>query len=239
MKHFISISRFPGSMGTYFYNSFFKKYELNCSYSAERVFNLTNFMKILSVNNLGGMSVSMPFKKEIIKYLSCADKSVLDYNSCNTVVIKDGELVGHNTDYQGVLFIKTLISPKDQILLLGSGAMGNMIYKEFLPFNSISMVSRSLSNWETRHILEPSVIINATGAGTNSPASPMLFIPDSTKLVIDLAIKDNQLKQQCLLKNIKYIGGFDFYKHQFKKQFKIYTDIDIELSEIDEIAEQM
>lgn len=238
MKNFISISRFPSKMGTYFYNSFFAKYKLNCEYSADRVFNLQNYMK-QDFGTLNGMSVSMPFKKEIIKYLTCADKSVLDNNSCNTILIKDRQLIGYNTDLQGVLFTKTVIKPSDRILLLGSGAMGNMFYREFLPFNSITMVSRSLGNWETRHALEPTVIINATGAGTSSLHSPLLFIPDSVKLVIDLALKDNQLKDQCSLKNIKYIGGFDFYKHQFKKQFKIYTDIDIEIQEIEEIAARM
>ena len=45
---------------------------------------------------------------------------------------------------------------------------------------------------------------------------------------------DNDLKKQTISSDIKYIGGKEFYRHQFKKQFEIYTGITLSQSELED-----
>lgn len=71
------------------------------------------------------------------------------------------------------------------------------------------------------------VVINCTALGTSSTEGPYQIgqLHPNVKLVIDVAIKDNNFKKQCLDKGIKYISGREFYKAQFLNQFRIYTGI--------------
>ena len=42
------------------------------------------------------------------------------------------------------------------------------------------------------------------------------------------------LKKKTILSDIKDIGGKEFYRHQFKKQFEIYTGITLSQSELED-----
>jgi shikimate 5-dehydrogenase len=100
-----------------------------------------------------------------------------------------------------------------------------MTYLEEAHFGNINMCARKAGTWENRHA-PADVIINATGLGTSTSESPYEELPEGVRLVIDLAIKTNNLEKQCLDKNVKYVSGREFYREQFLKQFKIYTGIE-------------
>jgi shikimate dehydrogenase len=176
---------------------------------------------------VAGISVSMPFKKDVIEYLEKKDYSVDIYNSCNTINIENGQLVGYNCDIAGVEYTVEEIaqSSLNTITILGAGAMGTM-FKDYLRDNDYDpfVSARVSKTWDVRHFVTE-VIINTTSFGTATDASPLDYIPPGVRLVIDLAIKSNQLEQQCLNNGVKYIGGAEFYKQQFLRQFEIYTGI--------------
>jgi shikimate dehydrogenase len=210
----------------------FKKLGLPHTYTALECTDLEKSVNDLKKRNAAGFSVSMPYKSEIIKYLDVKHLNVDLYKSCNTVVNKDGVLHGYTADYFGVLHVIQNIEPTDKVSILGDGNMATMIGSMFKtnPF----MYSKKLGNWNSRH-KHTNVLINCTALGTSSPDSPVEKLPDGTKLVIDLAIKDNQLKEQCSLANVKYVPGMEFYKHQFLAQFQIYTGIEITAVDFDNL----
>lgn len=71
-----------------------------------------------------GYNVTIPYKQAIIPYLDELDKSALDIGAVNTVVNKNGKLIGYNTDIFGMDYAikRAGITLKDKVvLILGSG----------------------------------------------------------------------------------------------------------------------
>ena len=76
------------------------------------------------------------------------------------------------------------------------------------------------------------VIINCTPYGTANSDSPYRVLPTGTSMIIDLALNVGVLNQQATVVGSDYISGQEFYKHQFMKQFEIYTGISLDASEL-------
>ena len=53
--------------------------------------------------NLGGVSVTIPFKEEIMPLLDEVDEQARRIGAVNTVVNREGRLWGTNTDWEGAL----------------------------------------------------------------------------------------------------------------------------------------
>lgn len=234
MKKFYSISQYPGKTGFIFYSYFFNKYNIDATYTPIGC-DTINFES--TFNNLKsiayGISISMPYKQEVTKLLSQTSLEVLNYNSCNTVDLHTASAVGYNTDLHGVMAAVEHIRHFDNVIILGNGCIGKMFYKYMkgLGYKHVRMISRSLDNYEKRHDI-CDVLINCTSLGTVNTESPVAKLHENTKLVIDVSIKLGSLYEQASNKGIRYFSGLDFYKHQFKKQFQIYTSINLTMDEI-------
>lgn len=68
--------------------------------------SLPDILRAIRHMNFAGFAVTKPLKIEIMKYLDDIDPLTKRIGSCNTVVVKDGEFIGHNTD--GVGFAQAL-----------------------------------------------------------------------------------------------------------------------------------
>lgn len=228
MKKFISLSKFPGKTGQYFYTEFFKHYNINATYEPLACTNIEQAITQAVDNGVSGISVSMPFKQSIIPYLNKKHPYVALYNSCNTIIINKGQTHGYNADLAGVEYVCKYINKNDKITILGAGAIGSMFvkYLEEEHYENLNVCARNLSTWNERY-KSADIIINCTALGTSTEESPYMLgqIPPNARLVIDLAIKDNEFKQQCQNYSIKYVSGREFYRSQFLKQFEIYTGI--------------
>lgn len=51
--------------------------------------------------NFGGLGVTKPYKEAILPYLDECDEAVRQMGACNTICVKNGRLIGHNTDGVG------------------------------------------------------------------------------------------------------------------------------------------
>jgi shikimate dehydrogenase len=227
IKTYISLSKFPSKTGQYFYNYFFQKYNLDSVYIPYKSENILESIRNYR-SSVCGISISMPFKKEVIQFLDVLDLDVREYRSCNTVKVEDGKLIGFNTDIYGVNNLIPLIGVNDTISILGDGAMASMFARNL---KSYFQFSRKLNNWHLRYV-DVDVIINCTGIGTVSEESPFDNLP-TCKLVIDLSLRPGKLLNQCRNICTKYISGLEFYKFQFIEQFKIYTGLEISEEEFD------
>ena len=221
-KYFASVSEFPGSTGTYYYNKFFQHHNIQASYTAFKTIDLRDSIQDLVNKNYSGFSVSMPFKSRIVAYLNELEPNVETYNSCNSVLIRGSILSGFNTDIYGVRKLAQYLNQNDRIAILGMGNMGKMLmdYLLSLEFN-VKVFSRSLNNWEKRHA-QSDIVINCTNFGTSNSNSPINFLNGTSK-VFDLTFNGKELPE--LSKDIEYYPGIFFYKEVFLKQFEIYTGI--------------
>lgn len=228
MKKFISLSKYPGKMGKYFYTEFFKYYQIDATYEPRACDDIQQGIAAALEDNVNGISVSMPFKQTVITQLHSRSASVSMYNSCNTIINDSGFLTGYNADLAGVEYVCKNINISDRVIVLGAGAIGGMFvkYLEGSHYDNLNVCTRSSETWHERY--KPAdVIINCTALGTSIEESPykMGQIPPGTRLVIDLAIKNTEFSNQCKNYGIKYISGREFYREQFLKQFEIYTGI--------------
>jgi shikimate dehydrogenase len=228
IKKFYSISQYPGTTGKYYYKYFFKHYNINATYTPlgcpPKLFN-DMIVSLLNDSSTSGISISMPYKNIAIQYCNELSEEAKKYNLCNTIFIESNNVTGYNCDYMGVLGISKEIHPNDSIAILGSGSIGKMFYDHMVNSKyNVKLYSRSIGNWNNRHN-KVDVIINCTALGTISDDSPLDYIPISANRVIDLSMKKTELWNQCMSRNIKYIGGLEFYCHQFIDQFKKYTGI--------------
>ena len=227
MQHFCSISQSPGTTGEYFYSKFFQYYGISADYRAVGVQDLEVWINSGEWHNFEGISVTMPFKQEIIKYLHSMDDHVNDFDACNTVMFDKEFWRGFNSDVYGILATCKAIPKGFTIQILGDGAMSrgfqivlNQAERDFTVF------SRRIGNWVDRN-LQFDCRINTTSFGTRSAESP--FSEDfRASLVMDLAIPIGKLSKQCEERGIQYVGGMNFYEHVFIRQFLIYTGIEIE-----------
>jgi len=74
-----------------------------------------------------GLNVTYPCKQAIVPLLDELSADVRALNAVNTVVIRDGRLIGHNTDWSGFAesFQRGLPDAKrDRVVLLGAGGAG-------------------------------------------------------------------------------------------------------------------
>jgi shikimate 5-dehydrogenase len=240
MKTFVSLSNYPGSTGKYFYNKFFEYYDIDAEYIPKKSINLKEDLKKAILDNVSGISVSMPFKREVISYLDKKTANVEIYQTCNTIKLENNLLVGYNADIAGLYQVSKFIKLTDKITILGIGAMASMFirYFEESHYGDLNICARSLGTWNNRY-MPADVIINCTSFGTANSNSPLDVLPVNTRLVIDLAIKNNDLEQQCIHNNIKYISGGEFYKFQFLQQFEIYTGICPNIKVYDQFEQEL
>ena len=103
--------------------------------------------------NLDGFNVTMPNKSEIIKYLDEISDDAKKYNSVNTVKVKNGKLLGFNTDADG--YIKSLLKvgvniKNKRFLIIGAGGAAETIVKRLLSegVDKILILNRSLERAE-------------------------------------------------------------------------------------------
>ncbi|MET3682482.1 shikimate dehydrogenase [Alkalibacillus flavidus] len=105
-----------------------------------------------------GFNVTVPYKEAIIPYLDRLEDSAAVMQSVNTVNIKDGELVGYNTD--GVGYVESLYRTypnwyqhrhENTVLVLGAGGAAKGVIHALLKhqINKVIVANRTYTKAET------------------------------------------------------------------------------------------
>ena len=120
-----SFAKEAGSFGCFVQNNAFKYHQLNYIYKSFSVNNIAKALDAMKLLNIKGAGITMPFKKDVIKYLDNHSESVQEIGACNTVVNNNGILFGENTDFLGLKEYLGSINPprSDEILIVGNGGM--------------------------------------------------------------------------------------------------------------------
>ena len=138
-------------------NGVYLAWEVDATELAETVANIRRYQ-------MYGINLSMPYKEQVIPYLDQLSEEACLIGAVNTVVNREGTLIGYNTDGKG--FFKSLPSfkiSKKRLVLLGAGGAAKAILAQAIldGVSQISVFVRSSSMEKTRHYLEK--IQNATG----------------------------------------------------------------------------
>ncbi len=89
--------------------------------------SLPELLRFAEIFSYRGLNVTYPYKQEILAYLDELSENAEAVGSVNTVVLRKGRRIGHNTDLWG--FAESFRShmdelPHDTVLLLGAGGAG-------------------------------------------------------------------------------------------------------------------
>ena len=138
-------------------NGVYLAWEVDATELAETVANIRRYQ-------MYGINLSMPYKEQVIPYLDQLSEEACLIGAVNTVVNREGTLIGYNTDGKG--FFKSLpsfkISRKRMVLLGAGGAAKAILAQAILDgVSQISVFVRSSSIEKTRPYLKK--IQNATG----------------------------------------------------------------------------
>lgn len=200
---FGSFSKTPGNTGCFIFNKCFLHCNINAIYKSFFIDNLNDAIISAKCLKFSGFALSMPYKTEIIPYLDSVDEIVKKTNSCNTVVIKNGKLMGYNTDYYAIYDFLSDYAETDKILyILGNGAYSNnvKICCEELKI-SYNIIKRN--TWDQIKIIENSIIFNCT------PVENISYMPSN--IFIDCCVNSKTGKLLAL--------------KQAKLQFEIYNEL--------------
>ena len=144
-------------LGSYDYSLFEKEPE-----------ELENFLKD---GDFSGLNVTIPYKKSVISQLSELTPIAAKLGAVNTIVRRDGKLVGHNTDYfgfQSMVAQSGLTVRGKKVLVLGSGGASNTAVTVLEELGaSVVVISRTgENNYENLHRhTDAAVIVNTTPVG--------------------------------------------------------------------------
>ena len=154
------------SISPFIHNSAFEATHTNGVYLAWEVegTDLAETVANIRRYQMFGINLSMPYKEQVIPYLDQLSEEACLIGAVNTVVNRDGTLIGYNTDGKG--FFKSLPSFKisrKRMILLGAGGAAKAILAQAI-LDGVSQVSvfvRSASIEKTRPYLEK--LQNETG----------------------------------------------------------------------------
>ncbi|MCD8214832.1 MAG: shikimate dehydrogenase [Clostridiales bacterium] len=144
-------------------------------------------MKSLKALNMKGINLTMPHKITVLPYLDEISEAAGIIGAVNTVVVKEGKLIGDNTDGKG--FIQALemngISVKEKnITILGAGGAAKAIAVEcaLAGASSLTVVNRSRSRGEE--------LVNTIREHTSAEADYLPWnsrqpVPEKTDILIN------------------------------------------------------
>ena len=208
--------------------------------------------------NWAGFHLSAPHKIEVIKYLDGLGESAKVMGAVNCAVLRDGNLIGENTDGKGFLeSLREVIDPAGKVVtILGAGGAARAIAVEvaLAGAKSVNIVNRDARRGEELSELvknicdssyylwgsnftvpvETEVLVNATTVGMhgNSDASLNIYFDSliSSMVVADVIINPPQtdLLKRAASIGCKTIDGLGMVVNQGVLAIKYWTGVDVD-----------
>lgn len=188
----------------------------------------------LTKSDFDGLNVTIPYKKAVIDYCDELSPRAKQLGAVNTLVRKNGKLIGHNTDYFGFqsMIEKCGISVTGKkALVLGSGGASATAVAVLTEMGArVVTVSRSgPDNYQNldRHS-DAAIIVNATPVGMYPETEESILSLDkfdSLSCVLDLIYNpaNTQLLQQAQRRNIPCENGLWMLVAQAKESAEWFT----------------
>lgn len=238
------------SRSPHLHNAGYRKYSMDAVYIPFPVDNPDQFMKFANTLPIEGFSVTVPYKKDVIRFLDKVDQSVIQADACNTVVCKDDGYEGWNTDIEG--FFKPLekrISLQDikRIAIIGAGGAAGAVIRalkgldaQIHIFNRTEEKARALSqkfciqydplsNYE--EIERCDLVVQTTNVGMH-PLEDKTPLPGyrfrKEQIVYDLIYTPEEtiFLKEAAAAGCRTINGLEMLLIQGKIQFKLFTGVD-------------
>lgn len=210
------------------------------------------FMK---AKDFKAINVTIPYKQTVIPYLDEIDESAKRIGAVNTIVNRDGKLIGYNTDYLGFAYTlrKHNISLQGKkVLIMGNGGASKAIQEVVRQANAKQvLIVDIIASKETTTLDEIykkhrdcEIIIQTTPVGMSPQvdASP-IDLDGFDKLEACVDVIYNPLRTSFLLEakkhNIPCVNGLEMLVAQAKYAVEYFKDITIDDVHIESIYQEL
>jgi len=199
---FCSFAKQAGNNGCNLFNPAFEYYKLNAIYKSFSVDNIEKAIEAARILNFRGFAVTMPFKKEAIKYVDDISDEVEDIGALNTVINIGGELIAYNTDFIAAETLLNELDKTKKLFILGNGGYAAAVKYAAKTLGILyDIINRN--NWKNIKDIKSSIIYNCT------PVSNIEI--DKSNIFIDCSITSETGKRLSII--------------QAEHQFKLYTGL--------------
>jgi len=225
----------------YFTEKFEKESINNSLYELFDIDSIDQLTNIINNNsNLKGLNVTIPYKEQVIPFLTSLSDEAKKIGAVNTIKIEGDELIGHNTDYFG---FKQSLKPfikitHERALILGTGGASKAVYHALKDLNiGCLFVSRNPKNKNeigyndvNEYVIKHhQIIINTTPVGTfpainNKPAINYSFLTPN-HLLYDLVYnpEETAFLREGKLKGSMTFNGLQMLQLQAEKTWEIWN----------------
>jgi len=226
-------------------NAAFRRERVNSVYLPLQTSGLNDLLTLIREVPVSGLSVTMPFKQDILKHLQKTDPLSEKIGACNTIIrSQDGKLYGFNTDVAAVVrpLEKRLALKGAKILVIGAGGAARAAVfglkekgAEIFVLNRTVATAQKLAREAKAKTVKREqmakssfdVIVNATPVGMRGAKAQSILNADeiNTRLVFDLVYNpiDTPLIKAAREKGLSVITGVEMFVHQGARQFEIWT----------------
>jgi shikimate dehydrogenase len=242
------------SLSPAIHNGAFQRMGLNAVYLAFEVKNLEEAVRGMKGLGIRGVSVTLPFKTQIIPFLDQLDEVAGKIQAVNTIRHEGGKLIGYNTDWSGALgaLEERVDLTGKKIYLLGTGGAARAIafgLKErgcrvFIGGRSPQKAAALAEELGMVHRpfpfagrLDADVLVNASSAGMSpndeeSPVPREVLRKEMT--VMDIVYKPlkTKLLREAEEGGCRTIDGLEMLARQGAAQIEIWTGRKPEIGEI-------
>jgi 3-dehydroquinate dehydratase/shikimate dehydrogenase len=226
-------------------NTAFRRENLNAVYLALHAKTMKDLMACVRDIPIHGLSITMPYKEEIIAHLDNTDPVTARIGACNTVIrSQEGKLYGFNTDIAGVIrpLEQRLSIANSRFLVLGAGGAARAAVfglkergAEVYVSNRTSVTGQKLARQAKARFVKRAqlpkmsfdVIINATPIGMKSEKEPPPLNEKelNARYLFEMVYSapETRLVKMARAKGMHIISGAEMFVHQGARQFEIWT----------------
>ena len=252
-KYFVIGDPIDHSLSPKLQNYWLKQNNINAVYDKIKLEEkeIEEIIQDIKKQKIAGCNVTIPFKKKVIPFLDKLSKQAEQTQSVNTIIFKNGNLIGHNTDIFGFdKAIKSLNFNMEgkKVLILGAGgvvssivfAIKEMGASEITISNrtkqkaeNLKILFKDLNILEWGNLTNFDVAINATSLGLNNEKINLDFSKvGKNKLFYDVIYnptETNFLKEGKQLGNMTENGATMFIYQAFEA-FKLWHGVEPEVN---------
>jgi shikimate dehydrogenase len=233
------------SLSPAMHNAAYGHLGINAVYAAFPVADLARAVAGLRGLGIGGVSVTIPFKEEIIPFLDDLDPQAARIGAVNTVVNRDGHLTGSNTDWLGaVAALEAKIDLQGRrVLILGAGGasraiafgifqQGGRVALTDIDTGRAAAMVRDLGGeaipMDAMADCPATVLVNATPVGMVPDIDGIPIDPDLLgrfEVVMDIVYQPltTRLLKEAAARGAATIDGLQMLIHQGAAQFELFT----------------
>ncbi len=201
------------------------------------------------------INVTIPYKKDVIPYLDELDENAAAIGAVNTIVNRDGRLVGHNTDFSGFAYMMReagINAAGKKVLVLGTGGASAAVLAVLRRQGAARVISVSRTGKDGAVTYEEcaalhrdaSLIVNTTPVGMYPAvdASPLDLVPFSgCEAVLDVIYNpgETKLTAQAKALGMKGVTGLSMLVAQAKYACEFFLETTLPDDLIPRITEEI